>query len=208
MKWFKHHTDRSRDEWIAAYLDDCGPEHLQGYGFMIRLMELIAEQMSPDRPEPSLTLPLGVWSRQLHCHHHKVAKYLGRLGIAGGVTVEYAEGKVKVTCPELRELADDYFRKSGQGPKSGGKEENRRDEKRREREETAAAPPGAPLAQEFSLTEKRRDVAVRNCPTDLLAFFGPLHPWKMAPAGNGCDNVSLNSTGVSCPRLECGRTSL
>jgi hypothetical protein len=32
---------------------------------------------------------------------------------------------------------------------------------------------------------------------DLLAFFGPLHAWKIAPDGSVNDNVLLNSTGVS-----------
>jgi hypothetical protein len=33
--------------------------------------------------------------------------------------------------------------------------------------------------------------------SDLLAFFGPLHAWKIAPDGSVNDNVLLNSPGVS-----------
>lgn len=165
MKWFKHHTDLTRDERVASYLHDCGSGRLEGYGFLVRLIEVIAEQMTPDRPDPSLTLPLREWSRQLDCHHHKVSKYLGSLGVRGVVTIENPAGNWKVTYPELSRLADDYLRKSGQSPENVRKEEKRGEEKRREREETAAAPPGTPLSQESSLTEERREVASKNCPT-------------------------------------------
>jgi hypothetical protein len=42
---------------------------------------------------------------------------------------------------------------------------------------------------------------------DLLAFFGPLQSWAMAPSWQVAVR-SLNSAGVRLPRLECGLVSL
>lgn len=51
MKWFKHHCDLTRNEQVADFLYGCGRSRLEGYGFLCRLAELIAERMEADRPQ-------------------------------------------------------------------------------------------------------------------------------------------------------------
>lgn len=164
MKWFKHHTDLARHERMAAYLAECGSAKLEGYGFVMRVMELIAERMSTNRPDPSHTLSLRQWAHELDCHHNKVSKYLSKLEAAGWVTVTYAEGKAKVTCPELLDLADEYFTKSGRRPDIVRQEENRLENNRKEGDKTSASPTRRPLPDDFPLTPERRRVAETNCP--------------------------------------------
>jgi hypothetical protein len=43
---------------------------------------------------------------------------------------------------------------------------------------------------------------------DLPAFCGPLQASEMAVSGLVADSFRLNSAGVNCPKLECGRISL
>lgn len=76
MKWIKHMVATTRDEKMSAYLEDTG---LQGYGFYWRLLEIVAEAMSPGDEACTVTYSLSTWSRLLYCHHHQVSKYMGKL---------------------------------------------------------------------------------------------------------------------------------
>lgn len=109
MRWFKHMTASHSDEKLAAFLSDNG---LEGYGFWWLLMEIVAFQCNDDKCSATYSLPH--WSRMLYCHHHKVSKYLGKLGVTGIVTVEYELSSIKVTIPNLLKYRDEYSRKSGQ----------------------------------------------------------------------------------------------
>lgn len=82
------------------------------YGFYWQLLEIVAESMDGTK-KCSVTHPLPQWSRLLYCHHHRVSKHLGTLQVMGLVSVEYAEGKVKVTIPNLLKYRDEYSKKSG-----------------------------------------------------------------------------------------------
>lgn len=180
MKWFKHHTDLRRGERVAAYLAACD-KRTEAYGFLVALIELIADHMSPDHPDPTVTLPLREWARQLDCHHHTVEKYMSKLQIAGVVAMDRPGGSWRVSCPELRYLADDYLRKSGQSPANVRKEEIRTDETRTEGEDPAAPPPSTPLPEGFVLNGERREVAERNCPAgDPEAIFRKFMAYQRA----------------------------
>ncbi len=114
MRWLKHMTATRRDEKIAAYMDDCGKDAIEGYGFWWLLLEVIAEQMTKDDMKCSATYSLPQWSHHLYSHHHRVGKYLGKLEGNGLVTLEKHEGKITVTIPNLLKYRDEYTRKSGQ----------------------------------------------------------------------------------------------
>lgn len=125
MKWFKHLTQSHTDEKLAELVSDCG---LEGYGFWWMLMEIVASQCVDEKCHVTYSLPQ--WSRLLYCHHHKVSKYLGKLGVTGIVRVEYLEGKIRVTIPNLLKYRDEYTRKSGHSQEViPPKKENKKDKK-------------------------------------------------------------------------------
>ena len=115
MRWFKHLSGTARDEKISKLLEEAG---LEGYGFWWRLLEVIAEQMTPGSAKCAVTYSLSKWSRELGCHHHTVGKYLATLEVAGLVTVNKGESTITVTITNLLKYRDEYSRKSGQSPDS------------------------------------------------------------------------------------------
>ena len=167
MKWFKHHCDWSRDENVANYLFETGPRHLEAYGFLCRLTELIAERVRPEDPTPSIRLPLAQWARHLDTHHNRAKKYFDILDLTGVVSVEYLEDKVEVTMPDVLKWADDYFRKSGPSTDTQRTQENRRETRRQERKRQLVT-----LPDDFRLTDDRQAVAAKNCPgADTVSVF-------------------------------------
>lgn len=113
MRWFKHMTHSRRDEKLSALISELG---MEGYGFYWMLLEVVAESLPKDATIAQVTYTLPQWSHLLYSHHHRVGKYLGKLGVTGLVTVKYAEGKVTVTIPNLLKYRDEYSRKSGHSP--------------------------------------------------------------------------------------------
>jgi len=113
MKWIKHMVATTRDEKVAAFIEDTG---LQGYGFYWRLLEIVAESMPPGDENCSLTYSLAHWSRMLYCHHHQVVKYLGKLRGTGLVTMQKRGSEMTVTIPNLAKYRDEYSQKSRQTP--------------------------------------------------------------------------------------------
>ena len=103
----------TRDEKVAAYLEDTG---LQGYGFYWRLLEIVAESMSPGDDTCAVTYSLPTWSRLLYCHHHQVGKYLGMLRGNGLVTMTKRGSDIRVTIPNLAKYRDEYSQKSRHAP--------------------------------------------------------------------------------------------
>ena len=164
MKWFKHHCDLSRDERIASFKDECGKKHLEGIGFLCGLLEIVAEQMSKEHPEPRHTLSLPQWSHQLHCHHHTFSKYIGKLEVTGVVTVDKHGSKWTVTIPELSNWAADYINKSRLSSNRVPSKEKRKEEKRREGEETPTTLAKTPLPSDFSVSQEMREWATKRLP--------------------------------------------
>src|SRR5262245_2336655 len=84
MRWLKHMTATRQDERIADYLNECGPALAhEGYGFYWALLEVVASHVENGTNKCSATYPLAMWSKMLFCHHHKAAKYFGKLAKAG-----------------------------------------------------------------------------------------------------------------------------
>lgn len=110
-------TGSSDDEKLSELIAECG---LEGYGFWWRLLEIVAAQMAKNDEKCSAAYPLSQWSRLLYCHHHRVSKYVGKLGVIGIVTVGYESSngtsKIRVTIPNLLKYRDEYTKKSGQAP--------------------------------------------------------------------------------------------
>lgn len=117
MRWYKHLTAAHYDEKLSELLAEGG---LEAYGFWWLLLEIVAGQMTKDDQKCSVSYPLSQWSRLLYCHHNKVGKYMGKLGVMGIVRVEYESSKIRVTIPNLLKYRDEYSKKSGQNPESVG----------------------------------------------------------------------------------------
>lgn len=116
MRWFKHMSALSRDEGVMRYVDACGGDAVEGYGFLMLVMEAIAEQIDAKSPTCGLTCELRQWSRITYSHHHRVTKYMGKLVEIGWVTVEKVGSRIEVRIPKLLEWRDEYQRKSGLRP--------------------------------------------------------------------------------------------
>lgn len=147
MKWFKHQTNARNDEKIAHLEQLAG---LEGYGFYIKLLEIVAESMDGS-DKCSLTYPLSTWSHQLYIHHNKVSKLLGKCEVAGLVNIKYHEGngnvRIEVIIPNLLKYRDNHTKNlqvtSKQEVDKDKEEEQIQKEKKKEQE---PKPPAAAFA--------------------------------------------------------------
>ena len=72
MKWFKHYTDASDDEFIAELEDEFGWE---GYGRWWKLLEIIGQNMSGENG-CSAIYPWSDWQRFLKGKRRKLEPFL------------------------------------------------------------------------------------------------------------------------------------
>ena len=134
MKWFKHENAFRQDPAIAAYLDACGRSHLQGYGFLMMVLETVAAQMKPGSEECEVTYSVRRWSRSLESHANCVSKFMTILAETGVVEAKKNDDCYQVRAPILLKLQDEYFRKTGPSPESiRTREEKKRIEKEERR---------------------------------------------------------------------------
>ena len=124
MRWFKHMSALSRDEGVMRYIDVCGKDAVEGYGFLMFVIEVIAEQLDFKSANCTVSCNLRQWSRITYSHHHRVTKYLSKLPEVGWVTVEKSGTNIAVTIPKLLEWRDEYQRKSGLSPENVATEKN------------------------------------------------------------------------------------
>ena len=117
MRWFKHMSGLSRDEGVCRYLDAAN-DRQAAYGFLIRMLELVAEKMTPTggAKECTLEYSLREWRRILDCNHNRLKMYLPLLDVIPWVSVELAESFYRVSVPKMLIWRDEYTRKSGQTP--------------------------------------------------------------------------------------------
>lgn len=116
MLWFQHRSDLASEPEIEDLIDTGGPE---AYGCLMLLMEAVCAAYKADG-EPTLSLTRLQWARRLRIHHHKLTKLFGNdddsavtWQLPPWVLVSKEGGKVEVTIPKLRDLKDEYTRKSG-----------------------------------------------------------------------------------------------
>ena len=72
MRWFKHHANFADDPAVAHFLALHG---LDGYGFLMRLYEIVCAQFSNDG-EPEVGFPIGEWCRRLGVHRNRLNRLL------------------------------------------------------------------------------------------------------------------------------------
>jgi len=141
MKWFKHFTDASDDEFIAELENRFG---LEGYARWWKLLEVVGGQFKKEGL-PIATYPWSVWQAKLKGKRKKLEPFLGYLYSRGKINLAETEHKEKtnpeqtqnkprtnpeqtgnefcfsqnvleISIPKLLEIRDEYSKKSGQTP--------------------------------------------------------------------------------------------
>jgi hypothetical protein len=84
MKWFKHYTDASDDEFIAELEDEFGWE---GYGRWWKLLEIIGQNMSGENG-CSAIYPWSDWQRFLKGKRRKLEPFLAHLESKGRIKLK------------------------------------------------------------------------------------------------------------------------
>lgn len=104
MKWFRHMSAASDDEFISGIEDEFGWE---GYGRWWKLLEIIAKQMDEtDRCYAEYSWVK--WQSSLKGKRNKLETFLVHCQNKRKIKLEQTENVLKIICPKLLELRDNY----------------------------------------------------------------------------------------------------
>ncbi|ADE57075.1 hypothetical protein [Aminobacterium colombiense] len=124
MKWIKHNVTATRNsKELSIFLSETG---LEGYGFYWRVLEIIAEQIDADNISDTVTFPLKTWCKLIGNRPQTIRKLAVISGVLGvfevGFEKEYDIEMLKIGCPHILKIADEYTaRVLKQGVSKGGK---------------------------------------------------------------------------------------
>lgn len=113
MKWFKHMSNAKDDDFIEWLEDNYG---FEGYGRWWRILECIASSMEKNRMVPEAVHTWTKWQRFLRGKRSQLLDYLLAIQLRGKIKLEYNELVLKITCPKMLKMRDEYARKSGHYP--------------------------------------------------------------------------------------------
>ncbi len=105
MKWFKHMTDASDDEFIALLESKLG--HF-GYAAWFKLLEKIGSQMTKEKPDPVAEYPLSVWCSFLKVKQNKLSLFLELTQNKLKTKVTRFDNVLRIECPNLLKIKDNY----------------------------------------------------------------------------------------------------
>lgn len=113
MKWFKHFSDASDDEFLAGIEEEFG---LEGYARWWKLLEKIASQM--DTPgKCSASYSWVKWQSLLKGKRNKLETFLERCENESKLILKRSGNVLEIKCPKLLELQDNYLKKLVQAGK-------------------------------------------------------------------------------------------
>ena len=112
MKWFKHYANASDDDFIEWLEGEYG---LEGYARWWKILETIAKSMDKSG-EPCAVHSWNKWQTLLVGKRSKLLTYLLAIQSRGKMKLEYNENVLKITCPKMLKMKDEYSRKSGHAP--------------------------------------------------------------------------------------------
>lgn len=115
MRWFKHLSEASDDEFIQA-LEACFG--WEGYGRWWKLCEAIGRRMKKDEQRASASLPVSTWCGILKAKRKQLEMFLGYLEIHGRIIRQSTGDILEITMPKLLKFRDEYARKSGHDAKA------------------------------------------------------------------------------------------
>ena len=104
MHWFKHFSNASEDEFIAALEDEFG---LEGYARWWKLLEVIAKQMKKPG-QCSASFPIRLWCSYLVVRRPLLFRYLSVIEQQGKIKTLTKSDILTITCPKLLEIKDNY----------------------------------------------------------------------------------------------------
>jgi len=109
-------TDAYNDEVLATLVERFGNE---GYGVWWRILEIIADKMGPGSAKTEAAYPKRKWLSLCSFHHKRQHIFNGIIEfLASGDKPKFIvvhDGDIlKINCPKLSEIRDEYTRKSVQ----------------------------------------------------------------------------------------------
>lgn len=112
MRWFKHMTDSSDDEFMSELESEFG---LEGYARWWKLLEAIGRQM--DKSEcAAVAYPWDKWQTILKGKRKKLETFLIHLQNKGKIKQKLNGNILEIECPNILKFRDEYTKKSGQSP--------------------------------------------------------------------------------------------
>lgn len=118
MRWFKHYSDASEDDFIENLEDIFG---LEGYARWWKLLEKIAIKMD-ETDNCSAEHSWVKWQSFLKGKRNKLETFLKHCQDEMKITLEQNGNILKISCPKLLELRDKYTKDlSATGKKEGKK---------------------------------------------------------------------------------------
>lgn len=112
MKWFKHFTDASDDEFIAGLENKFG---LAGYARLWKLLEAVGAQFKKDG-RPVAAYPWPVWQAKLKGKRKKLETFLVHLENKHRINQKLTGNILEIKIPKLLQIRDEYSKKSGHTP--------------------------------------------------------------------------------------------
>ena len=104
MKWFKHMSDASDDEFIADLEDKFG---LEGYARWWKMLEAIATQMD-ETDKCSVAYPMQKWLKILKAKRNKLSQFLVYCELQLKINTESTGNILEIECPKLLEIRDNH----------------------------------------------------------------------------------------------------
>ncbi len=104
LKWFKHYSDASEDDFIENLEEIFG---LEGYARWWKLLEKIAIKMD-ETDNCSAEHSWIKWQSFLKGKRNKLETFLKHCQNEGKIKLEQTGNILKITCPKLLELRDKY----------------------------------------------------------------------------------------------------
>jgi hypothetical protein len=111
MRWFKHLTDASDDDFLKAVEHTFGWE---GYGRWWKLCEIVGKPLKKRDTVAARTLPWSEWQTKLKGKREKLRSFLGFLEDHGRISQEETGEILTISLPKLLKYRDEYTKKSGQ----------------------------------------------------------------------------------------------
>lgn len=114
MKWFKHYSQLTRDEGVSLYFEN---HKVSGYGFLMLVLEAVAERMEYEGERCAATYSRAEWARLTRASARSVDKYMHGLENIEWIQVTLENGRYTVDVPKMVDWRDEYSRKkAGQTP--------------------------------------------------------------------------------------------
>jgi len=104
VKWFKHFSGASHDEFLEEIIDSFG---LEGYARWWLILEAIASQMDGSK-KCSVSYSWVKWQTILKGKRNKLETFLEHLENKSKIKLKQNGNKLEIECPNLLKMRDNY----------------------------------------------------------------------------------------------------